>query len=91
MIRAIERRQEVAAEEEVYELRVFRAGNGDVRACFVPIDPAVNLAIIMGEAREHVAQSFLDALSMCEMEGIAIFWVHDPLGLFPPSDRPMRD
>jgi hypothetical protein len=38
----------------VYELRVFRARNGDVRAGFVPVDPAVNLDIIMGEAREHI-------------------------------------
>ena len=90
VIRIIERREEVAIDEEVFELRVFRARNGDVRACVVPVDIAVNLDM-MAEARQHVAQSYLDALALCEMEGIAIFWVHDPLGLFPPSDRPMRD
>ena len=90
VIRIIERREEVAADEEVFELRVFRARNGDVRACVVPVDIAVNLGM-MAEARQHVAQSYLDALALCEMKGIAIFWVHDPLGLFPPSDRPMRD
>ena len=90
VIRIIERREEVAADEEVFELRVFRARNGDVRACVVPVDIAVNLGM-MAEARQHVAQSYLDALALCEMKGIAIFWVHDPLGLFPPPDRPMRD
>ncbi len=90
VIRIIERRQEAAAEAKVFELRVFRAHDGDVRACVVPVDTAITLDM-MADAREHVAQSYLDALALCEMEGVAIFWVHDPLGLFPPSNRPMRD
>jgi hypothetical protein len=37
---------------------------------------------------EPVAQAYLDALALCETESVATLWVHDPLGLFPPSDRP---
>ena len=37
---------------------------------------------------EPVAQAYLNALALCETESVAILWVHDPLGLFPPRDRP---
>jgi hypothetical protein len=36
------------------------------------------------------AEAFLDALSLCEKEGIASLWVHDPFGLFPARARPAR-
>jgi hypothetical protein len=56
-------------------------------ACVVPADLAVNLDM-MADMSEPVAQAYLDALALCETESIATLWVHDPLGLFPPLDRP---
>ena len=43
MTRIIEHRQDAAPGEEVFELRVFQLRDGDVRACVVPADLAVNL------------------------------------------------
>jgi hypothetical protein len=40
---------------------------------------------MMADMSEPVA---LDALALCETEGVATLWVHDPLGLFPQRDRP---
>jgi hypothetical protein len=87
MTRIIEHRQDAAPDEEVFELRVFQLRDGDVRGCDVPADFAVNLDMIF-EMSEPVAQAYLDALALCETESIATLWVHDPLGLFPPRDRP---
>jgi hypothetical protein len=87
VIRIIEQHDEVAAYDKIYEFRVFRAQNGSVRGCGFRVVPPKSLDM-EAEAREQVAQSYLDALSLCEMEGLSIFWIHDPLGLFPPSDRP---
>jgi hypothetical protein len=90
MTRIIERRQEAASEKDVFELRVFKLHEGDVRACVIPIDMPVNLDM-MADMSEPVAQAFLDALTLCEKEGVTILWVHDPLNLFPSQDRPVRD
>jgi len=90
MTRIIEHRQDAAPGEEVFELRVFQLRDGDVRACVVPGGPrrlAVNLDM-MANMSEPVAQAYLNALALCETESVAILWVHDPLGLFPPRERP---
>jgi hypothetical protein len=88
--RIIEHRHDAAPGEEVFELRVFKLHDGDVRACVVPADLAVSHTM-MEEMSEPAAQAFLDALALCEKEAIAALWVHDSLGLFPPGDRPARD
>jgi hypothetical protein len=90
MTRIIERREDAAAGEEMFELRVFKLQDGDVRACVVPADLALGHGM-MAEMSEPVAQAFLDALALCEKEGIAALWIHDALGLFPPVARPARD
>ncbi|WP_158813341.1 hypothetical protein [Methylocapsa sp. S129] len=90
MTRIIEHRQDAAPGEEVFELRVFKLQDGAVRACVVPVDLALGHAM-MDEMSEPVAQAFLDALALCEKEGIAALWVHDSLGLFPPANRPAQD
>jgi len=43
MTRIIEHRQDAAPGEELFELRVFQLRDGDVRACVVPADLAVDL------------------------------------------------
>jgi hypothetical protein len=90
MTRIIEHRQDADAGEEVFELRVFQLHDGDVRACVVPADLAMSHAM-MDEMSEPVARAYLDALALCEKEGVATLWVHDSLGLFPPGDRPERE
>jgi hypothetical protein len=88
MTRIIEHRQDAAPSEEVFELRVFQLRDGDVRACVVPADLALDLDM-MADMSEPVAQAYLNALALCETESVvATLWVHDPLGLFPPRDRP---
>ena len=90
MTRIIEHRQDAYPDEELFELRVFRLHDGEVHACVVPADLAINLDT-MADMSEPVAQAFLDGLALCEREGIATLWVHDPFGLFPPRDRPVRE
>ncbi len=90
MTRIVEHRQDASPDEEVFELRVFKLHDDEVRACVVPVDLPLAHAM-MDEMSEPVAQAFLDALALCEKEGIAVLWVHDSLGLFPPHDRPARD
>ena len=87
MTRIIEHRQDAAPGEEAFELRVFQLRDGDVRGCVVPADLAVNLDT-MADMSEPADQAYLDALALCETESVATLWVHDPLGLFPPRDRP---
>ena len=90
MTRIIERRQDADAVEEMFELRVFQLRDGDVRACVVPADMAVTFEM-MADISEPVTQAYLGALALCEAEGVSNLWVHDPLGLFPPHDRPERE
>ena len=90
MTRVVEHREDAAAGEEVFELRVFQLRDADVRACVVPADLPVNLDL-MADMGEPVAQAYLDAIALCEAEGVSTLWVHDPLNLFPPDDRPERD
>jgi hypothetical protein len=61
--------------------------DGDVRACVVPADLAVDLDMI-ADMSEPVARAYLDALALCEAESVATLWVHDPLGLCPARTRP---
>jgi len=75
MTRIIEHRQDAAPGEEVFELRVFQLRDGDVRACVVPADFAVNLDL-MAEMSEPVAQAYLDALALCETDDLRR--VHGP-------------
>jgi hypothetical protein len=89
MVRIIEHRADARAGEEVFELRVFRLDSGEVRACVIPVDLAIN-HIMIDEMSEPVARAFLDGLALCEREDIPNLWVHDPHGLFPPRDRPVR-
>jgi hypothetical protein len=90
MTRIVDHREDAAAGEEMFELRVFQLKDGDVRACVVPADLAVNLDM-MADMSEPVAQAYLDALALCETENVTTLWVHDPLRLFPPADRPERE
>jgi hypothetical protein len=90
MTRIIEHRHDAEPGEEVFELRVLKLRDGGVRACVVPLDLAVGHDM-MEEMSEPVAEAFHDGLALCEKEGIATLWVHDPLGLFPPGDRPARN
>jgi hypothetical protein len=89
MTRIIEHRQDAAPGEEVFELRVFKSPDGEVRACVIPADLAVSHKM-MEEMSEPAAQALLDALALCDKERIAALWVHDPLDLFPSRDRPVR-
>jgi hypothetical protein len=89
MVRIIEHRADAGAGEEVFELRVFRLDSAEVRACVIPVDLAIN-HIMIDEMSEPVARAFLDGLALCEREDIPNLWVHDPHGLFPPRDRPVR-
>lgn len=41
--------------------------------------------------RLPVRDAFLQALAYAERAGIAVIWLDDPLGLFPPEKRPVRD
>jgi hypothetical protein len=86
----VEHREDAAASEEVFELRVFQLHDGGARACVVPADLPVTLDM-MADMSEPAAQAYLDALTLCEMERISTLWVHDPLGLFPLQDRPERE
>jgi len=88
MTRIIERRQDAGAVEDVFELRVFQLRDGDVRACAVPAELAVTFEM-MAEMREPVAQAYLDALSLCEAEGVSTLWVHDPLVSEASRDLPV--
>ena len=81
MTRIIEHRQDAAPGEELFELRVFQLRDGDVRACVVSADLAVDLDM-MADMSEPVAQAYLDALALCETESVATLWIHDPLGSF---------
>jgi hypothetical protein len=90
MTRIIEHRQDAAPGEEVFELRVFQLRDGDVRACVVSADLAIDLDM-MADLSAPVAQAYLDALALCETENVETLWVHDPLGLFPPRDRPEQE
>jgi hypothetical protein len=90
MTRIIEDRQDAAPGEELLELRVFQLRDGDVRACVVSAALALDLDM-MAEMSEPVAQVYLNALALCEAEGVATLWVHDPLGLFPQRDRAERE
>ena len=89
MTRIIEHSQDADAGEKVFELRVFQLDDGDVRDCIVPSHLAISHNM-MDEKSEPVAQAYLDALALCEKEGVTTLWVHDSLGLFPPDDRPER-
>ena len=89
MTRIIEHRQDADANEKVFELRVFQLHDGDVRACLVPSHLVISHNM-MDETSKPVGQAYLDALALCETENIATLWVHDPLRLFPPGDRPTR-
>jgi hypothetical protein len=90
MTRIIEQSQDADAGEKVFELRVFQLHDGDVRGCVVPSHLIISHNM-MDEASKPVAQAYLDALALCEKEGVTTLWVHDSLNLFPPHDRPERE
>jgi hypothetical protein len=90
MVRIIEHREDARVGEEVFELSVFRLDYGEVRACVIPVDLTINHNIIDGLS-EPVVQAFLDGLALCEREEIPNLWIHDPHGLFPLRDRPVRE
>ncbi len=85
--RIIERRQDAGPGGELLELRVFQLRDGAVQACVVSAGLALDLEM-MADMSEPVAQAYPNALALCETEGVATLWVHDPLGLFPQRDRP---
>jgi hypothetical protein len=90
VIRIIEHRQDAQTGEEVFELRVFQSQGLGVRACIVPADLPLN-HVMMDDMSEPATEAFLAALTLCEKEAIPNLWIHDPLGLFPPHDRPVRE
>jgi hypothetical protein len=69
MTRIFEHRQDAAPGEELFELRVFQLRDGDVRACVVPADLAVDLDM-MADMSEPVAQAYLNALALCETKAL---------------------
>jgi hypothetical protein len=90
MTRVIERRQAAAPGETVLELRFFRTKAAEVRA-YISCDDViidVNMMIVLSRP---AAEAFLDALALCEKEGVAKLWVNDPVGLFPAAARPRRE
>ncbi len=89
MTRIVEHRKDASPGEEIFELRVFESPEG-VRACVIPADMTLDHAMMV-EMSEPADQAFLDAVALCEKEQIAVLWVHDPLGLFPPRDRSLRE
>jgi hypothetical protein len=90
MTRIIEHRQDAAPGEEPLELRVFQLADGVVRACVVSAALALDLDMMVNMSAP-VAQAYLDALALCETENVETLWVHDPLGLFLPRDRPEQE
>jgi hypothetical protein len=60
-----------------------------VRAYINCDDVIFDTDMIMSLSRP-AAEAFLDALALCEKEGIAKLWVHLSVGLFPPDARPTR-
>jgi hypothetical protein len=53
MTRIIDHREDAAAGQGLFELRVFQLKDDDVRACVVPADLLVNLDIMADESRHH--------------------------------------
>jgi hypothetical protein len=73
MTRVVEHRGDDAADEEVFELRVFQLRDGDVRGCIVPADVAVNLDL-MADMSEPVAHRwFLFPLPTFTTKGANLF------------------
>lgn len=90
MVRIIDRRGDALPGERLVKLRVWKLSERDVRACLLPPDAVMDQNAML-EISDPAAEAFLDAISRCEKEDIAVLWVHDPLGLFPPRDRPVRE
>jgi hypothetical protein len=90
MTRIVEHREEARAGEEVFELRVFRLDYGEVRACVVPADFAINHTnhTMIDELSQRVVDAFLDRLARCDIPNL---WIHDPHGFFARRDRPIRE
>jgi hypothetical protein len=76
MTRVIERRQAAALGETVLELRLFRTKAAEVRA-YITCDDAIIDTNMMMLLSRPAAEAFLDALALCEREGVANLWVHD--------------
>jgi hypothetical protein len=89
MTHVIEHRQAAAPGETVLELRLFRTKAAEVRAYISCDDVIIDTNMMMLLSRP-AAEAFLDALALCEKEGVAKLWVHDPFGLFPAQARPAR-
>jgi len=85
MARVIERRLAAAPGETVLELRLFRTKAAEVRAYITCDVIDTNMMMLLSRP---AAEAFLDALALCEREGVANLWVHDTVGLFPPHARP---
>jgi hypothetical protein len=90
MTRVVEHRLDASPGEETFELRVYKSLDGGVRGCIVPLDMTLDHAL-REEMSEPAPQAFLDALALCEKEDIPVLWIHDPFGLFPPGERPIRE
>jgi hypothetical protein len=90
MTRVIERRLAAAPGETVLELRLFRTKAAEVRAYISCDDVIIDTNMMMLLSRPPV-EAFLDALALCEKEGVANLCVHDNVGLFPPDARPKRE
>jgi hypothetical protein len=90
MTRIIEHRHDASPGEEIFELRVLQTPDGEVRACVIPADLTLDHAMML-EMSEPADQALLDGLALCEKEDIPLLWIHDPFGLFPPRDRPVRE
>jgi hypothetical protein len=87
MTHVIEHRQAAAPGETVLELRLFRTKAAEVRAYISCDDVIIDTNMMMLLSRP-AAEAFLEALALCEREGVANLWVHDTFGLFPPHHRP---
>lgn len=90
MTRIIDKRGDAAGDEDLVTLRVFQTSEGDVRAGVLSGDPAADGAT-MCKLGWPASKAFLDMLSLCEKENMRFLLIDDPLGLFPPQDRLMRE
>ena len=90
MTRIIDDRHNAASDEEMIRLRVWQWRKGDVRACILPLDAVLDQNS-MRKISDPIEEAFLDALTICEVDDIGTLWIDDPMGIFPPADRPIRE
>ncbi|MCC3244998.1 hypothetical protein LG047_06625 [Methylocystis sp. WRRC1] len=92
MTRIVEHRSAIP-NGPVIEVHVRRDASADP-----PVIASVNINVFGQDpdptafpARMPVMEAFLQALAYAERAGIAVLWIDDPGGYFPPEKRPAKD